>query len=336
MSIDTGMYAPTQFRLAVLPETTLGTANKTSMKLVNLLGVPSLTRGSVKDYSIKHGVGQVANKNNIYVNQQGEIKEISFTALYDQTLAPIFISNCMGVAVGTSPASYDIAYNYTTTECKPGDEYINSTGALTVAYINPETNYSEIFPGCFVDTFRMYAVAGDDGGRFKMDITLKTRHNSDHSAPTSDPTYTNSDFPYTTFRTIYDLATKQEIYGVSVVMNSFDLTLNSQVKFFGFGANGIPATIGRGFPEFIINGSFGLKMDANTAGLLLATGYDETDITVEISNNATWASATFGIKSLYGQITNDINVEEVEGGAFIPVELKFLASTSGDAIQIVP
>ena len=336
MAIDTGMYAPTQFQLSLLPETDLGTLNRTSMHKVNLLGIPSLTRPSVKDYSIKHGVGQVANKNNIYVSEEGEIKEISFTALYDQTIAPILISNCMGVAVGTSPASYDIPYNFTTVECKDGDSDNDSTGALTVCFINPETDYSETFISCFVDSFKMYADAGDDGGRLKMDVTLKTKHNSDHGYPTSDPTYANSDLPYTTFRTIYDLATKQSIGGVDIVMSGFELTLNSQVKFYGYIANGEPATIGRGFPEFLVTGSFKVKHDSNTVPIFFSKGYDENDIAVEISNHATWASASFGIKGSFGQITEDINIEEVEGGAFFNIPLKFLGDTSGDVIQIVP
>ena len=336
MAIDTGMYSPTQFRLSVLAETTLGTANKTSMHLLNLEGVPTLTRPAVRALDIRHGVGQTAKSADVYVNESGEIKEISFTALYDQTTAPIFISNCMGVAVGASPASYDIPYNYTTVECAIGDTDTDSTGALTVAFVNPESDYSEIFPGCFVDTFRMYANVGDDGGRFKMDVTLKTRCNSDHGAPVTDPTYANSGVPYQTFRTIYDLATKMSIDGSDVVMNSIDITFNSQVKFFGNGASGIPLTIGRGFPEFIVTGSFGVKHDANTVALFHSKLYDENEIAVEISNNATWSSATFGVKGSYGQIMEDINIEEVEGGAFFNVPLKFLASTSGDVIQIVP
>jgi len=337
MAISGNMYAPTLFQLAVLPETTLGTINGTSMKKINLLGMPTLTRPAVRDYGIKHGTCQIADKDNIYVNQVGQTKEIGFTALYDTTIAPILISNCMGVAVGTSPASYDLAYNYTSVVCKHGDTDTDSTGALTVRFINPDEDYSEIFPGCFVDTFRMYANVNDDGGRFKMDVVLKTRYNSSHSYPVTSATYASAK-PYTGWRTIFDLYAKKSIGQVDMVLSSFDLTLNSQVKFYGYGLNGIPETMGRGFPEFLATGKFDCKLDENSQLAHLSSVWDETDVAVELSNNATWASATFGIKGDYGQITNDLNLGEFEGGVFVPIELKWLADsdTAGDVLQIVP
>ena len=335
MAIDTAMYSPKQFMLSILPETTLGTKNVTSMHLINLEGYPSITRGVTRVLDVRHGVGQTAKKADAFVDEYGAIKEISFTALYDQTTAPIFISNCMGVAVSTSPASYDIAYNFTTVECKIGDEDTNSTGALTVAIVSPEEGYSEVYPGCFVDTLKMSADAGSDGGRFKMEVTLKTRSNADHSVPVTDPTFANSDVPYVTYRTLWDLATKCSVGGADVVMNKFEISLNSQVKFYGCGTNGAPQTIGRGFPEFICSGLFGIKYDVNSAGLVQSQ-YAEADVAVEISNHATWASATFGVKGSYGQISDNFDVGEVEAGAFIDVPLKFLASTSGDVLQVCP
>lgn len=335
MAIAAEMNAPTQYRLSLLPETTLGTLNKTSMHLVNLKGMPSFNRPAVRALDVRHGVGQTAKTADAYVNEFGEIKEISFSALYDQTLAPILISNCMGVAIGTSPASFDIPCNFTTVECKHDDTDNDSTGALTVATLHPNMEQSTVFPGCFVDTFKMSANVSDDGGRFKMDATLKSRHNPDYTGPTASLTLANSDVPYQTFRTIYDLATKISLGGNDVVMNSFEITINSQVKFYGCGVNGIPQTIGRGFPEIIATGVFGVKMDDNTYVAYRSQSRVETDFAVEISNHATWASASFGVKGT-GSISEDFNIEEVEGGAFIKIPVKFLAGTTGDLLQIIP
>lgn len=331
MAIDSGMYAMEQFQVAVKAETTLGTANVTAMQYVNIDGYPSVSRAPERFLDRRHNAGNTAKKADVYVSQQGKVKEISFTAFYDQTLAPIFLENVMGVTVGTSPASYDIPYNFTGVECANGDTDTDNTGALTVALISPEGSNSEIYPGCFVDTMRIYADGATDGGRFKMDITLKTRYNisGGQAAPTSPSAYP------TTYRTIHDLATKRSIDSVDVVMNKFDLTLNSQVKFYGYGASGIPDTMGRGLPEFLATGTFGIKYDSNTAGII-AKQYDENDIAVEISNNATWASATFGIKGSYAQIMDNFDPGDVEGGAFFDLPLKFMASTSGDLIQVVP
>ena len=331
MAIDTGMYAMPQFQVAVKAETTLGTAVVAAMQYVNIDGYPSVSRNPERFLDIRHGAGTTAKKVDAYVNQYGKEKGISFTAIYDQTLAPIFIENCMGLVVSSSPASFDIAYNFTGVECKHGDTDNNNTGALTVALISPEGNNSEIYPGCFVDTFKMYADTASDGGRFKMDIALKTRYNisGSQAAPTTPTAYPS------TFRTIYDLTTKKSIGGVDVIMSKFELTLNSQVKFLGYGTNGVPETIARGLPEFIATGLFGIKYDANTAPMI-PKQYDENDIAVEISNNATWASATFGIKGDTAQISDNFDPADLAGGAFIDLPVKFLAHTSGDLIQIVP
>lgn len=331
MAIDTGMYAMPQFQVAMNIEDPVGTENLTAMQYVNIDGYPSVSRNPERFLGIRHGAGTTAKKVDAYVNQYGKEKEISFTALYDQTSSPIFISNCIGKAIGASPASYDVAYDYTGEEIKHGDTGKSYLGSLTIALISPEGSNSEIYPGCFVDTFRMYADTASDGGRFKMDVTLKTRYNisGGQAAPTTPTAYPS------TFRTIYDLITKKSIGGVDVIMSKFDLTLNSQVKFFGYGTNGVPETIARGLPEFIATGLFGIKYDANTAPMV-PKQYDENDIAVEISNNATWASTTFGIKGSYGQIMDNFDPADLAGGAFIDLPVKFLAHTEGDLIQVVP
>jgi len=331
MAIDTGMYAMQQFQVAVKAETTLGTPVVAAMQYVNIDGFPSVSRNPERYLDIRHGAGTTAKKVDAYVSQNGKEKTISFTAFYDQTLAPIFIENCMGLVVSSSPASFDIAYDYVGVECKNTDTDTDNTGALTVALISPEGSNSEIYPGCFVDTFKMYADNASDGGRFKMDVTLKTRYNisGGQAAPTTPTAYPS------TFRTLHNLNGKMSIGAVDVILNKLELTLNSQVKFQGFYTSGVPQTISRGIPEFLVTGIFGIKYDANTAPMIVKQ-YDENDIAVEISGHATWASATFGIKGTYGQISDNFDPSELEGSAFVDIPIKFLAHTSGDVIQIVP
>jgi hypothetical protein len=337
MAKDKGMYALTQFKVAVINETTLGTANTTSMQLVNIDGYPSVNRGTERFLDLRHGDGTVAKNSDVYISQYGKVKEISFTALYDQTLADIFIENCIGRAEtaavpGVSPAYYGIPYNYTGVECATGDADTDYTGAMTVALISPEGSHTEIFPGCFTDQIKIYADAASDGGRLKMDVTLKTRHNIsfDQAAPTGLVAYPS------TYRTIHDLATTQKILSNDVVINKFELTINSQVKFYGCGANGIPDTIGRGIPEMIVTGVFGIKYDANTAGLIGDIN-DENTIDIVLSNSAAWDdTVTFGLKGDNAQISDNFNPADVEGGAFIDLPVKFLASTTGNVFEIVP
>ena len=301
------------------------------MQEINLTDIPSITYDTDRFLDVRHGAGRTAKKADAFVEQFGKAKRISFSCLYDQTIAPILISNAMAVAVGTSPESYDIAYNYTGVECAHGDTDTDNTGALTFAYCDPEGSNSIIFPGCFVDRLRIYATSGDNGGRFMIDCEVVTRHNvsTGQAAPGTRTAYP------TTYRTIHDMAARQQVDGSDIDMYKVDIEILSNVKFAGFGASGIPSVIARGIPEIAVNGVIGIKHDANTAGLK-AKQLTENDIVIELSNNATWASATFGLMGSYAQISSDFDVTNVEDGAFIDLPVKFLAHTSGDLIQIVP
>ena len=391
MAIDTGMYAMPQFRVALAPETTLGTINMTTMQLINIDGYPSVSRDIERMLNERTGVGTTAKKADAYVNEYGKEHTISFTGYVDSsvvvtsgtltnnmwyqivefvagddfgnvgagsnatgvvfkstgttpttwtnssklqplTVGMLLLENCIGALVGSSPISYDIPYNFTTVECAHGDTDTDNTGALTLALISPEGSNTLLQGGCFVRSVRLYADVGSEGGRFKFDAELVSKHwpLRSQAAPTSMVAY-----PSSTYRTIYDLATTQKIQSADMVFNKVEIAINNNLKFFGFGASGNPQTTGRGFPEMEVTGLFGIKYDA-TSVALIPFQYSENDITIELSNHATWASATFGLKASYAQISEDFDPGEIEGGAFIDLPIKFLASTSGDVIQIVP
>jgi len=75
MAIDTAMYSPKQFMLSILPETTLGTKNVTSMHLINLEGYPSITRGVTRVLDVRHGVGQTAKKQMLLLMNMERLKK---------------------------------------------------------------------------------------------------------------------------------------------------------------------------------------------------------------------------------------------------------------------
>jgi len=320
-----------QFQVAYKAETTLGTANVASMQYLNIDNWPSVNFNPTRFLDQRYGAGRTPKKADVFVNQSGQEKRISLSGLYDQTMAPDFLENVIGAVVGASPASYDISYNYTGPECVVGDSDSDNTGAFTIALISPEGLNSIICPGCFLDRFKIMANVGDDGGRFKFEAEFVTRHNLTFSqaAPTAPSAYPS------TYRTIYELATKKSVGSVDVDLYKLELEINAHVKFAGFGASGIPSVISRGVPGMEVTGLFGVKYDANSAPII-PKQVDENDIAVEISNNATWASATFGLKGSYGQISSDFDVTDVEDGAFLDIPIKFMAHTSGDVIQVIP
>lgn len=335
MAIDGGFYSLKQFQVAVKAETTIGTANVTAMQYLNIDGWPSVSFNPTSFLEPRHSGGRTAKKADVYKSQNGQEKRISLSGIYDQTMGPICFENVTGVATSSSPASIDIPYNYTggdDSEMLNGDAGISDNlHSLTIALVSPEGSNSIICPGCFLDRFKINAIIGDDGGRFHFEAEFVTRHNlsTGQAAPTTPTPYPS------TYRTIYELSAKQSVGAVDVDLYKLELEILANIKFSGFGASGIPSVIARGVPEIVCQGVFGIKYDANTAPIV-PKQLDENDIAVEISNNATWASATFGLKGTYGQISSDFDVADVEDGAFIDIPLKFMAHTSGDIIQVVP
>jgi len=398
MAIDTGMYAMPQFRVALAPETTLGTANTTTMQLVNIDGYPSVSRNVERMLDVRSGVGRTGKKADVYVSQSGKDKVYQFSGYVDTstvqtsgtitddtwyqivlyagsddfanvgassnatgvvfkstgttpttwtsssklqkvTIGMMLLENCIGNLVGSSPVSYDIAYNYTSPECATGDTDNNMTGALTLVLVSPEGSNSIRQAGCFVRSLRLYADVGSEGGRFKFDAELVSRHitSTGQAVPSSMVAY-----PTTTYRTIYDLSGAggyvNQIYIGSyddVVLNKVELTINNNVRFFGFGIGGIPQTIGRGFPAMDVSGIFGMKYDSKTAAYI-PKQYDENDVEVLLYTGASWAASTFGINATAGQIMDNFDPIDVERGAFIDLPIKFMALTSGNVIQIIP
>ena len=333
MAIDTGMYALTEFLAAIKAETTLGTANVTSMQYINIDAPLAPTRNPELFTDVRSGAGRTPKAADVHASGKGKEKTIPFSGQYDTTIAPMLIENCMGLIVGSTPASFDIAYNWTGVECKHGDTDTDNTGALTLANICPEGNNSEIYPGCFTDELKMSADTANDGGRFHYDASLKTRYNisTAQAAPTTPSAYSS------TYRTIYELQGASAVCqfgGADVVLESVELNLKSNVQFYGYGVDGIPDVIGRGLPEFEVTGVFGMKFDANTVGANVK--YIAGTTVIVAMHDAAWASATFGWLGNYAKITADVNEEEVKSGAFVKIPVKFMAHTSGDVIQIVP
>jgi len=121
MAVDQALYSPQQWRVAILAETTLGTKIVANMFLLNVIGVPSVNYGITRDLSVHHGVGRTSKVADVFVNQANTIKEISFTAFYNQNAVAALLENLIGVAVGASPASFDIVYNFTPPETGDGD-----------------------------------------------------------------------------------------------------------------------------------------------------------------------------------------------------------------------
>jgi len=334
MALDGQALSPKEFLLAFKPETTIGTANVATMNLINVDSVssPSFNLSQVLD--VRNGVGRTAKIADAFTEEKGTRKEISFSGTADATTLPILLQAITTTAVGSSPASYDVAYNWTPPENQIGTGSISdSLHTFTVAISHPEAgnDHSMVFKGCVLTSLSLTGSMGTESGRIKISGTWATGSQGTfgQARPTSTVAYSSTNYSMTQW------TAKTTIAGIGdCVISDFALNLENPSEFLGFNANGDPQAIVRGVPEFMCNVDATVKADDNTSGLHNAYKTGGTSATVLLSNHATWSSAsTFGISMANGVLTA---VDYNEASAmFYNVSIKGMASTSGDLIQII-
>ena len=332
MALDGAGYSPSEFKLAIKAESTIGTANTSTMNLVNVdsVSLPALNPTQVLD--VRSGDGRTAKAADAYTSEKGTVKEISFSGTADSTVLPLLIQNIVTTAVSSSPASYDVAYNYTPPELEDGQSS-GITKTVTVAIVSPEAgdDQSMIFPGCCLTSLGLTGDMDDESGRIKISGTFKSGFTPSYSqsAPTSMTAH-GSTYYYLT-----DFNTTRTVAGVAnSVIASWALNLENDAVFVGYsGASADPESIVRAVPELGVSMDASVKYDDNTASLH-STWKAGTTVATTLSNNASWASAsTFGVQASYGKITSVAWSEAAV--MFVDVSVKCMAHTSGDVIQIV-
>ena len=334
MALDGQALSPKEFLLAFKPETTIGTANTSSMNLLNVDSVssPSLNLSQVLD--VRNGVGRTAKVADAFTEEKGTRKEISFAGTADSTTLPLLLQAVTTTAVGSSPASYDVAYNYTQPELQIGTGSISDNlHTFTVAISHPEAgnDHSMIFKGCVLTSLNITGSMGTESGRIKISGTWATGSQGtyEQAKPTSMTAYNSTNYSMTQW------TAKTTCAGIAdCVISDISLTLENPAEFVGFNASGDPQAIVRAVPELGVAFDATVKADDNTSGFHNLHKAGGTSASFELSNHATWSSATtFGIKMANGTISA---VDFNEANAmFYNVSVKGLASTSGDLIQII-
>lgn len=335
MALDGQALSPKEYLLAFKPETTQGTKNVATMNLINIDSIPSPSLNLTQVVDPRNGAGRTAKVADAFTSEKGTRKEISFSGVADATTLPILLQAITTTAVGTSPASYDIAGSYTPPEVEIGIGSISdSLHTFTVAISNPETgnDHSTVFPGCVLTSLSLSGSISAQSGRVMVSGTWATGMVADyaHARPTSTVAYSSTNYSINQFSTTTTVA------GVAnCVISDWTLNIENPSEMVGFqGSNGEPQAVVRAVPEISVSCDLSVKADDNTSGLHAQHVAGATDESVELSNNGTWASATtFGMKMANGVITScDFN----EANAmYYNVSIKALASTSGDLIQII-
>ena len=333
MALDGQSYGASEFKLAFKVEANIGTALVTTMQLINIdsLELPELN--TVIDFPVKSGTGRTAKSADKFVCEKGTLKSISFSGTADTTVLPMLLSNALTIAVGTSPASYDAATAYTppklTHAAASGD-----TKTLTVAVVSPEGSNSVIFPGCVLQDLVITVGGIDDrNGQAKISGTFVTRYKPtfDQAAPTSMAAYGTTYYYLTDFTTTKTFAGKS-----NVVLDGLTITISNPSKYDGFqGTDADPESITRGIPKLSVMVDGIVKYDSNTADLYKDFKDGGIAASIELSNNASWASATgFGLKATAVSIAAKPSLND-KTSMYLDVSLKCLDNATNDLIQII-
>lgn len=333
MALDGAGYSASQFKMAIKAETTIGTAIVSSMNLLNIDAVTFPTIAPTQVLDVRSGDGRTAKIADAYISEKHTIKEISFSGYADQTTLPILLQAIFTSAVGSSPASYDVPFNYTPPELQVGASASTNTKTFSVAFISPEAgdDHSIIFKGCVLSSLSLSMDMGSESGRVTMSGTFQTASTPSYgqSAPTSMTAFSANNYFLT------DMHTTRKVAGISnCVISSLTLNIENPRNFLGFnGSTAEPESIISAVPEINISLDASIKYDDNTAGLA-STFKAGTSVATELSNHGTWSSAsTFGIKIDYGKITSLAMSEN--SAMFHDVSIKAMAHTSGDVIQVI-
>lgn len=331
MAVDTETYSQSEFRMAVKPETTLGTANTTTMQLLNLTEVPMPPLTDIDVREQMSGVGRTMKKADHYITDKGVERTFTISGPLDTTIAEMFMENVIAIATSTSPLSVDIAYNWAPPSLVHGDSDTDNCSGLTFAWISGQADAATILPGCVIESFIIVFDEALEGGRGHYTAVVKSGY-----TPTYDQTDPASMVAASgTFLFFGDMDTTRQFGGNDVLSDYLEININNPTFYRGSqGSNNDPQQIIRGIPRIEASGIIGVKYDAVTEPFF-ETYKDGTDVVLEFSNHATWASATtLGVMASYCRLKPS-DWGPTEAGAWLRIPFDCMAHTSGDVIQII-
>ena len=335
-AVDVNTYNMKEFQFALKPEAAVGTKLNTSMQLLQLAGDVTVSKEVIQDTTQRAGVGRTMKVADVHTTDKGGVRTtLSVPVVLDTTVDTMILEGLTWVETGASPSSVDIAYDYAPSALAHGGApSATNIGTFTACMISPIANESRYWVGACIEAATISMDIGTDGGRRTATLTIVTEYYEEDAAaaPTGMSAYG------ATYRYLYELGTTKTIGGDVMVMNKLELTITNAVSYFGFqGSNGDPEGVQRAVSggRIEIAATAGVKYDSNTAEHW-QNQRAGTIFALELSNNATWASATFGLKADYCKLNAEVVPGDTDQGAFQDLSFIIGASTSGDVIQIVP
>ena len=229
---DSAAYSPKEFKVGIQLEAVTGTADTDGMTTMDIdsISMPSLNVNQALD--VRAGTGRTAKQVDAFQSNKGVVRELSFSGTVWSNFIINLLINITTKTVGSSPAGYEVPYNYSPTEVENETGSVSDfTKTFTVAIHSPESNSTMVFPGCVCTSLSITGDMGTESGRLKYSTTFKTGYVPSMSA--SDVTM-NVLYSAGNQRFMTDWTGKKTIYGIDdCVIQSFALNLENDAIMLG-------------------------------------------------------------------------------------------------------
>lgn len=338
MAISGKTYSKTQWRLALQGETTIGTANTTTMQLFNIQDTPTWDRGAIRSMPLRSGIGRFKKEDDVNFIEENQLKTCTFNCLVGTDEMAILLENHYGNEAGLTPAGFAFETGYTdgaAGEMLQGGSPVGTYDTLTAALIPPEDNQTELATACVISNLVIRGDLTANDTLVECSVTLVTKNKLavNQATPGSMVAYTAGDDVYK----VFDFGGSCQLNSADVIMSGFEITSSNGVGFVGGAcdADGNPQVIVRGLTDPMVQCALTVKYDDNTEDLPQTSKDQSLPIPVQFGNNATWTAATVGFKGTSGWIVDNPEMTDVEGAMFFTINLEYVDDGTNDIFEVV-
>ena len=258
------VFSPRDFKAWVIEEAVCGTAPTFTSACYQLdvdsVAFPSLNPNQVA--GVRSRSGRVLHQDDFFQDNEMRAVEVSLSGIFHNDGGHVMLMQSVA-GNNLTPASIadvTVATAATGVTGKYGETAGDKTFTLILAPPDTTDGYNTVLTGCLCTSFTVSADSGADGGVYKWSATISTGFN-----PTTNDESAEAGSVYGTSLIAITGLSAKKVYGIDVVMTSFDVTVESPAVYTGFNANGYEA-FGRG-EEISITANANVKYDSATRPL---------------------------------------------------------------------
>ena len=258
------VFSPKDFKAWVIEEATPGTAPTLTSGCYQLdvdsVAFPSLSPNQVA--GVRSRSGRVLHQDDFFQDNEMRVVEVSLSGTFHVDGGHVMLMQSVAGndLTPASIADVSVATAATGVTGKYGTAQNNATFTLILAPPDTTDGYNTVLTGCLCTSFTVSADSGADGGVYKWSATVSTGFN-----PTTNDETAEAGAAYGTSLIGITTLSAKKVYGIDVVMTSFDVTIDSPAVYTGFNTNGYEA-FGRG-EEISITANATVKYDSATRPL---------------------------------------------------------------------